>query len=119
MIGLPAGTRVWLPVGRTDMRKGFDGLAAAVQERMAQDPFCGHLFVFRGRRGDLLKDAVVGRSGTVSVCQAAGERPVRVAVSGGRQGGDYPGATWHAAGRNRLANAAPDVAASAGEISRD
>jgi len=55
MIGLPAGTRVWLAVGRTDMRKGFDGLAAAVQERMAQDPFCGHLFVFRGRRGDLLK----------------------------------------------------------------
>jgi transposase len=37
------------------MRKGFDGLAAVVQERMAQDPFCGHLFVFRGRRGDLLK----------------------------------------------------------------
>ena len=37
------------------MRKGFDGLAASVQERMTQDPFCGHLFVFRGRRGDLLK----------------------------------------------------------------
>ena len=55
MMGLPAGTRVWLAVSRTDMRKGFDGLAAAVQERMAQDPFCGHLFVFRGRRGDLIK----------------------------------------------------------------
>ena len=55
MIGLPAGARVWLAVGRTDMRKGFDGLAAAVQERMAQDPFNGHLFVFRGRRGDLIK----------------------------------------------------------------
>ena len=55
MIGLPSGARVWLAVGRTDMRKGFDGLAAAVQERMVQDPFCGHLFVFRGRRGDLLK----------------------------------------------------------------
>jgi transposase len=55
MMSLPAGTRVWLAVGRTDMRKGFDGLAASVQERMAQDPFCGHLFVFRGRRGDLLK----------------------------------------------------------------
>ena len=54
-MSLPAGTRVWLAVGRTDMRKGFDGLAASVQERMAQDPFCGHLFVFRGRRGDLLK----------------------------------------------------------------
>ena len=55
MMSLPAGTRVWLAVGRTDMRKGFDGLAALVHERMAQDPFCGHLFVFRGRRGDLLK----------------------------------------------------------------
>src|ERR1700751_2335271 len=55
MMSLPVGTRVWLAVGRTDMRKGFDGLAASVQERMAQDPFCGHLFVFRGRRGDLLK----------------------------------------------------------------
>ena len=37
------------------MRKGFDGLAAAVQERLAQGPFCDQLFVFRGRRGDLLK----------------------------------------------------------------
>ena len=52
MIGLPSGARVWLAAGRTDMRKGFDGLAAAVQERLAQDPFEGHLFVFRGRRGD-------------------------------------------------------------------
>jgi transposase len=51
VIGLPSGARVWLAVGRTDMRKGFDGLAAAVEERLAQDPFGGHLFVFRGRRG--------------------------------------------------------------------
>jgi transposase len=55
MIGLASGARVWLAAGRTDMRKGFDGLAAAVQERLAQDPFEGHLFVFRGRRGDLIK----------------------------------------------------------------
>ena len=51
MITLASGTRVWLAAGRTDMRKGFDGLAALVQEKLAQDPFCGHLFVFRGRRG--------------------------------------------------------------------
>ena len=55
MIGLPAGTRVWLAAGVTDMRKGMDGLAALVQTSLDADPFCGHLFVFRGRRGDLVK----------------------------------------------------------------
>jgi transposase len=55
MIGLPAGTRVWLAAGVTDMRKGMDGLAALVQTTLAADPFGGHLFVFRGRRGDLVK----------------------------------------------------------------
>ena len=50
---IPAGTRVWLAAGATDMRRGFDGLAALVQERLGADPFGGHLFIFRGRRGDL------------------------------------------------------------------
>jgi transposase len=55
VISLPAGTRVWLAAGATDMRRGFDGLARQVQQVLGQDPFCGHLFVFRGRRGDLVK----------------------------------------------------------------
>jgi len=55
MIALAAGTRVWLAAGVTDMRKGMDGLAALVQTTLAQNPFSGHLFVFRGRRGDLVK----------------------------------------------------------------
>ncbi len=55
MIGLPAGTRVWLAAGVTDMRKGMDGLAALVQTALAENPFSGQLFVFRGRRGDLVK----------------------------------------------------------------
>ena len=55
MIGLPAGTRVWLAAGLTDMRNGFDGLAAAAQTALSQDPFSGHVFVFRGRRGDIVK----------------------------------------------------------------
>ena len=55
MIGLPAGTRVWLAAGVTDMRKGFDSLAAQVQSVLGQDPFSGHVFCFRGRRGDLVK----------------------------------------------------------------
>ena len=55
MIPFPAGVRVWLATGHTDMRKGFDGLALMVQEKLKQDPHGGHLFVFRGRRGGLLK----------------------------------------------------------------
>ena len=55
MIGLPAGTRVWIAAGHTDMRKGFNGLAAVVQSALADNPYSGHVVVFRGRRGDLLK----------------------------------------------------------------
>ena len=55
MIGLPLGTRVWLGAGVTDMRKGMDGLAALVQTTLAENPFSGHVFAFRGRRGDLVK----------------------------------------------------------------
>lgn len=52
---LPAGTKVHLALGYTDMRKGIDGLAMLVQGVLRQDPFCGHLFVFRGRRANLIK----------------------------------------------------------------
>lgn len=55
MIPVPAGVRVWLATGHTDMRKGFASLALIVQETLKRDPHGGHLFVFRGRRGDLIK----------------------------------------------------------------
>jgi len=55
MIPVPSGVRVWLATGHTDMRKGFDGLALLVQETLRRNPHSGNLFVFRGRRGDLLK----------------------------------------------------------------
>ena len=55
MIGLPTSTRVWIVAGHTDMRKGFDGLALAVQERLKLDAHAGQIFVFRGKRGDLIK----------------------------------------------------------------
>jgi transposase len=55
MIPLPSGVQVWLATGHTDMRKGFDGLALLVQETLKRNPHNGHLFVFRGRRGGLLK----------------------------------------------------------------
>ncbi len=55
MIPVPSGARVWLAVGRTDMRRGMNGLSLQVQETLGRDPFAGDLFVFRGRRGDLIK----------------------------------------------------------------
>ncbi len=55
MIPVPAHTRIWLAAGVTDMRKGFAALAAQAEAVLKQDPFAGHLFVFRGRRGDLVK----------------------------------------------------------------
>jgi transposase len=55
MITLPAGTHIWIAAGLTDLRRGFTGLSAIVQLKLEQDPFGGHVFVFRGRRGDLIK----------------------------------------------------------------
>jgi transposase len=55
MIPVPAQTRVWLAAGVTDMRKGFNGLSALAEKVLEQDPYSGHLFVFRGKRGDLVK----------------------------------------------------------------
>lgn len=55
MIAPPIGTRIWIVAGATDMRRGFDGLAALVQTQLEADPFSGQIFVFRGRRGDRIK----------------------------------------------------------------
>ncbi|MCB1507192.1 MAG: IS66 family insertion sequence element accessory protein TnpB [Hyphomicrobiaceae bacterium] len=55
MIAIPAGVRVYLAMGPTDMRKGFNGLSVLAQDTLKQDPFSGHLFVFRGKQGDLIK----------------------------------------------------------------
>jgi transposase len=52
---IPSGVRVWLAVGRTDMRKGMNGLALQVQQVLGRDPHAGDLYVFRGVRGDLIK----------------------------------------------------------------
>jgi transposase len=55
VIPVPASTRVWLAAGVTDLRKGYSGLAALAEKALELDPYNGHLFVFRGRRGDLIK----------------------------------------------------------------
>jgi len=55
MIPVPASTRIWLAAGVTDMRKGFASLAALAESVLRLDPYSGHLIVYRGRRGDLIK----------------------------------------------------------------
>jgi len=52
---MPSGVRVWLAVGRSDMRRGMRGLALQVQESLGRDPYAGDLYVFRGRDGSLIK----------------------------------------------------------------
>ena len=55
MIGLTAGTRIWIVAGVTDMRRGFTGLSGIVQTALKENPFSGQVYIFRGRRGDLIK----------------------------------------------------------------
>lgn len=63
MIALPPSVRILLYTQPTDMRKGFDGLRALVEQHLAEDPLSGHLFVFRNRRGDRLKILYWDRDG--------------------------------------------------------
>jgi transposase len=52
MISPPANTQIWIAAGVTDMRRGFTGLSSLVQTALEQAPLSGHVFAFRGRRGD-------------------------------------------------------------------
>jgi transposase len=55
VISLAPGTKVFLACRPVDLRNGFDGLAAKAQQIIGANPFSGHLFVYRGKRGDYLK----------------------------------------------------------------
>ena len=116
MIPAPNGARVWLAAGHTDMRKGFDGLALLVQETLKRDPHGGHLFVFRGRRGGLIK--VLWHDGQ-GLCLFAKrlERGRFIWPSPSRRRrDDLIGAAGLPAGRHRLADAATDLAATGGRL---
>ena len=56
MIPIPAGVRVWIATGHTDMRRGMQGLALQVQESLKRDLHAGDLDIFRSRRGDLAQN---------------------------------------------------------------
>ncbi|WP_420840804.1 IS66 family insertion sequence element accessory protein TnpB [Bradyrhizobium quebecense] len=80
MIPVPTGARVWLATGHTDMRRGFPSLALQVQEVLSKDPLSGHLFVFRGRRGDLVKVIWHDGQGGMPVHQETRARKVYMAI---------------------------------------
>jgi len=69
VISLARGTKVFLACRPVDLRNGFDGLAAKVQQMIGADPFSGHLFIFRGKRGDYLKGLYWDGSGLVLVAK--------------------------------------------------
>jgi transposase len=81
MIPVPSGVRVWLAVGRTDMRRGMNGLALQVQEVLRRNPHAGDLYVFRGARGDLIK--ILWHD--VSVCRSTPKGWRKAASSGHRR----------------------------------
>ena len=117
MIPVPSNTRVWLAAGVTDMRRGFNTLAAQAEASLSEDPYSGHLFVFRGRCGDLFpedagtnKNHLVGPTRGLPVLQTSGAGTLCLAGGEGRQGVDVAGTTLNAAGRDRLAHAAANVA---------
>jgi hypothetical protein len=72
MIPAPSNTRVWLAAGVTDMRRGSNMLASQASSVLAEDPYSGHLFVFRGRRGDLLQIILLSGHCCAIPCRAEG-----------------------------------------------
>jgi transposase len=63
VIGPPSGTAIWIAAGVTDMRRGMYGLAALVETTLSNKAYSGQVFVFRGRRGDLIKVLWAGGEG--------------------------------------------------------
>jgi transposase len=72
MFGIGAATKVYLAVGSTDMRKGFEGLYGLVRERLGCDPLSGHLFLFANARRTRVKVLVWDGSG---LCNPSTENP--------------------------------------------
>ena len=117
MIGPPAGVRVYLACGVTDMRKGMIGLAMLVQQVLADDPFSGALFAFRGRSAGLIKVLWHDGDRAVPADQKIGARPIRLAVGDGdRRRGTFCGAARDTAGRVRMARPGSRPQARVGRI---
>ena len=117
MIPVPGGVRVWLASGVTDMRRGMNTLALQVQQDLGRDPHAGDLYVFRGRRGDLIKILWHDGLGISLYAKRLEQGRFLVAIDGGRSGVDQRGAARLLVGRDRLAQPGSDLAPVAGRLS--
>ena len=114
MIPVPSGVRVWLAVGRTDMRKGMNGLALQVQQVLGRDPHAGDLYVFRGVRGDLIKIVWHDGIGMSLYAKRLERGRVHLAIAGGRDRRDQRVAIGLHARRDRLAKPGSHLASGGG-----
>jgi transposase len=117
MIAFPSGAHVWLATGHTDMRRGFPSLALLVQEVLKRDPHAGDLYVFRGRRGDLIKLIWHDGQGACLFTKRLERWGGPMAFDGRWRRDDLGGAIVLSAFGNRLANAAESMAPEGGGIS--
>src|SRR6202023_3431486 len=116
MIPIPSGVRVWIATGHTDMRRGMQSLALTVQESLKRDPHAGDLYIFRGRRGDLVK--ILWHDGLGMSLYAARSRQVHLAFGVGRCGIDLIGADGLHARGHRLEESATQLAAAKRGLSK-
>jgi hypothetical protein len=86
MIPVPSGVRVWLAMGHTDMRRGMQSLALQVQQALGRDPHAGDLYVFRGRKADLVKIIWHDGIGMSDPCSQDGCRAVGCNLRHGGRG---------------------------------
>lgn len=89
MIMLPTGTRIWIIAGVTDMRCGFNGLASKVQNTLKDDPFSGHIFVFRGRSGKMVKILWADRDGLCLFAKRLEQHLIQPPFSCNRERGGF------------------------------
>lgn len=98
---MPAGARIWLVAGVTDLRRGIDGLCALIQTALSEDPFSGQIFIFRGRRGEG-EDSLARDGWAVPVLQAIASWSFRLATGPQRYRAADERAVVDAAGGHRL-----------------
>jgi transposase len=85
MLKLPANVRVFLATAPCDMRRQFDGLAALVRAGMERDPKSGDLYVFRNKRGDILKALFVDPHGYCMLAKRLDRGAFRVMLDHAQQ----------------------------------